>query len=468
MLIAILGGIASGETLKDYERFSYAVGALGLAMFFSNQLCQHFPNRINRTNQVLLTLCFYPLMLLAINTAVEHSPKLITEANRPIAMQRGVKRLSGPTAADLNFVSQLSSTIKRFPIPDKNISELYLDSIKGISQLIQHKDNWSQGFTEEQLKKPIWGLFHQNRNYHVYEDDLAYAYYLNVLTSPILPMTSKLFTQIGHLARVDKSMLLDNEPIVNLLIMSRLGLIDSAKADMSVLNDFNRAKRQEYSTNKRVLLQFEKNMKAQSKVEMFDVIDYQQGWTVLDSVKRSFTLHILTQAGLNTKNLPENIIFPFRNKDQPYHADAEFIKLTRWYAPFLFDKKNRLIIPLQDLESASQIKRYEAMLSKKLPDSYKNNFYHFYYKTAIELSNTPTTWQLPIAMPLYGHFVRIGRVLEWVLIITLVLLVFKIICISLQVKYGFFKASATVVAAFLIFLTPLLHWIMQPVLWFSF
>lgn len=457
MVLSIFLSSPAASQLEEFERFGYATATIGMILLIVGYLKKH---RVRPGRRVLFAALLYPVLLWCVYEGINNSPKLLPDSLRPVAFHQGLKVLADRRLVDKDITLKVDDVMQRYPLSDEHIRQLHLDALRGLSTLVQSRHTWSEPFDEEKFKPYVWGLYHKNRGYKKFEDLFFSSAMVSMLSGSYHPMGSRVTTHLSLLSSIEKDLTaMVVSDFIGLVMMLTEHADQTNFAKLNINNGID--ERRNAISTKNVLERLD------AALPELEIMPYERGQTWQDTIRVSLTTHILKKAGLPLRDRKGAFAFPWRLEGESYRADEELTRLIKFTAPFLVTKSGQLHLPLALLDSPEQVSKYESHFKSDLTPGIKRSFLQFYRDEAIVLSKDQHAWDTPLAMPLFGDFMRVGAILPLMLMISLMLLtlnLWKLYKISLGT---FIWGGAAVGLAVGLFFTPLLPWLIRPILLIS-
>ncbi|QBL10426.1 hypothetical protein E0Z06_13250 [Rheinheimera sp. D18] len=443
MVLQIFFGNPHFSLLSSYERFGYATAALGMSLGISMYLQRRF--NLERGIQPLIAIFCYVLLVNAVSAAVENSPKLLPLQHRAYALQQGVKVLARDEQKTATFAEQFNSVSENYPLKDELIRQIHLDTIRGIAGFIRQQPAWSAALDESRFDGVERAAAYQYGDNYDMHRDLQDAASFSGLFALLSPFTTRTAGQLGLMHQKDDRIWASLADI----------LVDKKTSPKE------HSKRWQYLGEKRLL------QALALKLDSVKMLPHQLGTPWKDTLQQSLTAHILAKADLPVADQHGYFSLPWRQGKRTYNAVQEISRIIRWVAPFLVTTNGQLLIPLADFSNPKRVKQFEQHFLNGLHDTFRNNFNHYYQRTAQALISQPELWRSPLAEPLYNHFLRIGVVMPLLLVLSVILLAVNYWRVARQGKEAAVLGLVSIGLAVAVFNSSILYWVMQPVLLFS-
>ena len=458
MVVQILFSAPNHSLLSDFERFGYATAAFGLSLGLSVLLKRKY--NLKGSRQLITILCLYPCFLYGVHSAVNNSPKFLPESSKPAALRRGIKVLASPHLKKADTATQIQSVTARYPVLDEQIRQLYLNTFRALSVLVQQRNNWSQPFVENNFRLYMAAMPRSRIGYYDSENRVFSSTLSSLMSGAIFPLTSRTSAQLGAMSQYDPYVFDSIFSRIFTAVLEKLGYIPfsitsvrDAKKAVSDREDF-------YTTNRALLIMDE-------KLTDLELLPHKLGDSWQDTVRKSLTAHVLKKAGFAVRDNLGEFAFPWREAGRPYLPKGELNRLILWTAPFFLTDNGRMLFSATTFMDPAQTALYESELRAGLPMKIRSTFMHYYHKKASALSVDEALWRSPLAMPLFSSYLKIGAILPWLLLLSLLLLISNFIRVARLNKASALLATVSVTSAVVIFFSPVLTWVMQPVLWLS-
>lgn len=431
MVFTLLTSPPSAEVMGKFERFGYATAAIGVGLSLVFWLKRKYKPEMGIL--FLVFMLVYPIALWSIYEIVHNSPKLLPQAVKPYALQRAYKTLSG-IEKDKELSLHINAVMSKYPVPDDAVRQINLDGIRGLAKLHQTIPDWSKQFYKEQYQEPAkLSMLTNVVNYSRFIQRYDTAFVAS-LVGAVGPMTSRTVSQLALLHNVDPGL------IGFILTKSQREIV---KHEIMKLSE----------------RRFLREVNKQFPDLVFDDPLNGESWDLI--MRRAITQRVIREMGLPDS---EDITFPWFISTAQFYRDPALLKLSKHAAPFLFDDNGVMVLSVETLVSKEKVAKVERSLRAGLPDAVKRHFENFYGLLGLKLAEEYGAWGSPVADSMFSGFLRIGAVLPVMLLFSMCMIIFNLFKSFSLSGEGFVWAVSPVLAAYIVFNSFVIDWVVKAVL----
>lgn len=451
MVVSILFFKPRQDSLADFERFGYVTATIGIILW-----CVSYYSKSNPASWKLTVTAFlsYPLLLWCVYEGIHRSPEALPASVKPYALQRGVSVLSG---GEGGFWQQMEVISELYPIPDVQIQNIHLESIRGISQLTQSRYDWSSSFYEDAFSRYMTALSYKAIDYQELENKAFSSIVSSVVSGSLSPLTSRTPAQLSLIYQTNSDVMNYIVSFLHVELLRSTGYLPFKIESITKVRAENDARIAHFSTKAKLSL-------LDKELTEVAIVQHEPGLTWQETLRKSLTATVLSKAGLPIEDGKGYFSFPWRVRGGRYEPDHEIERIIRWNAPYLFNEQGGIHIPLSTFKDPEKVYALEARLRRGVNPAVRKSFERYYQVEAVSLMTSVERWKVPLAMPLYNSYLRIGAILPLMLLLSILLLSLNFVKLYRHSATLFAIGATSSAVAVVIFLTPALKWIMLPVL----